>query len=164
MRAHCYDQAGFRSGYNCDDHLFTITIIAEKCAEFGIPLWVATLDFKKAFDSISHDSIWDAIGVQGVEPIYINALAKLYEDQSAQVFAEELSRNFKIEKGTKQGDLVSPILVNAVRERIMQQPKKEWNAKHYGIQLGHGDGALLNNLRFADDVVLTHTPFRRSSA
>ena len=46
----CPDQAGFRAGYNCDDHLFATTLLAEKCNEFNVPLWTATLDFKKAFD------------------------------------------------------------------------------------------------------------------
>ena len=48
------DQAGFRPNFSCDDHLFAVTLFAEKCNEFNIPMWVATLDFKKAFDSITH--------------------------------------------------------------------------------------------------------------
>ena len=38
------DQAGFRPDYSCDDHLFAITLLAEKCNEFNIPLWTATLN------------------------------------------------------------------------------------------------------------------------
>ena len=48
------DQAGFRPGYGCEDHLFTITMLAEKCSEFNVPLWIAAIDFSKAFDSINH--------------------------------------------------------------------------------------------------------------
>ena len=51
------DQAGFRSNYSCDDHLFAIALVAQKCNEYNIPMCVALLDFKKAFDSISHESI-----------------------------------------------------------------------------------------------------------
>ena len=32
-----FDQVGFRPDYSCDDHLFAITIVAEKCNEFNLP-------------------------------------------------------------------------------------------------------------------------------
>ena len=40
------DLARFRPDYNRDDHLFAITLLADKCNEFTIPLWTATLDFR----------------------------------------------------------------------------------------------------------------------
>ena len=52
LEAQSEDQAGFRPGYSCEDHLFAITLLAEKYNEYNKPLWVATLDFKKAFDSV----------------------------------------------------------------------------------------------------------------
>ena len=55
------DQAGFRPGFSCDDHLFTLSILTEKYNEFNIPLWVTTLDFKKAFDSVKHNRTWEAL-------------------------------------------------------------------------------------------------------
>eukprot|EP00973_Karenia_brevis_P033988 4690318-Karenia_brevis.AAC.1 len=45
--AQSVDQAGFRAGYSCDDHLFAVTILAELFYEFRRPLWVVTVDFKK---------------------------------------------------------------------------------------------------------------------
>ena len=48
------DQAGFKSGYACDDHLFTATMLHEKAREWGMPLWIAAIDFKKAFDTVEH--------------------------------------------------------------------------------------------------------------
>ena len=52
------DQAGFRSGFSCDDHLFAMPQLWEKHAEFRMPLWAAAVDFEKAFDSVEHDSLW----------------------------------------------------------------------------------------------------------
>ena len=77
------DQAVFRPGYSCDDHLFAVTLLAEKCSEFNMPLWTATLDFKKAFDSISHASIWEALATHGVSDLYMNLLSRLYQGQRA---------------------------------------------------------------------------------
>jgi hypothetical protein len=46
------DQAGFRSGFSCDDHLLAITLLIEICGEHKLPLWFCAIDFEKAFDSI----------------------------------------------------------------------------------------------------------------
>ena len=77
------DQAGFRPGFGCVDHIFALTSLVEKANEFSQPVWIATLDFQKAFDSVSHAAIWDALAAQGVHTAYIDMLQRLYEDQLA---------------------------------------------------------------------------------
>jgi len=54
------DQAGFRRNRNTTTHLFTTSILQETADGWQIPLWLAAVDFKKAFDSVSHDAIWTA--------------------------------------------------------------------------------------------------------
>ena len=51
------DQAGFRSSCLTTDHLATYRMTEQKCNEWGIKMWTATIDFTKAFDSITHKSI-----------------------------------------------------------------------------------------------------------
>ena len=51
------DQAGFRKTYQTTDHLATYRMLEQKCQEWRIKMWTATVDFMKAFDSISHNSI-----------------------------------------------------------------------------------------------------------
>ena len=48
------DQAGFRKSYQTTDHLATYRMVEQKCHEWGIKMWTATIDFTKAFDSITH--------------------------------------------------------------------------------------------------------------
>ena len=55
------DQAGFRSSYQTTDHLATYRMIDQGRHEWRVKMWVATIDFMKAFDSITHKSIWDAL-------------------------------------------------------------------------------------------------------
>ena len=55
------DQAGFRRGFCCDDHLFAITLIIEKMNEFHQPLWIAVVDVRKAFDTIEHGALRTAM-------------------------------------------------------------------------------------------------------
>ena len=57
------DQAGFRSSYQTTDHLATYRKIEQKCHEWSIKMWIATIDFTKAYDSITHKSIWKALKI-----------------------------------------------------------------------------------------------------
>ena len=108
------DQAGFRKTYQTTDHLATYRLICQKCQEWGIKMWTATVDFKKAFDSISHRSIWDALKSCNVNNGYIRLLMKIYRDQKASVMTDEESNIFDIQKGSKQGDPLSSLLFNTV--------------------------------------------------
>ena len=56
------DQGGFRCSYQAIDHLATYRMIEQKCH----------VDFMKAFDSINHNSIRDALKTCGVEHEYIS--------------------------------------------------------------------------------------------
>ena len=53
-----WDQAGLREEFTCGDHLFTVTMLADKCNEFSLAWWVAAIDFAKAFDSVTYWSIF----------------------------------------------------------------------------------------------------------
>ena len=70
-QAQSADQAGFRCGFSCDDHLLTAVFLMEQCAEFQLPLWMCAVDFKKAFDCVEHTSLWDSLLEQGVEKEYV---------------------------------------------------------------------------------------------
>ena len=72
--------------------------------------------------------------------------------QTGKVQGDHLSKAFDIQRGTRQGDPISPILFNACLEHIMRKLKGKWISKRWGIQVG-GAEALLK-LRFADDLLL----------
>ena len=152
--AQCPDQAGFRHNYSTVDHLFVFKMLQEKSEEFQLNTWAAALDFKKAFDSIDQLFIWEALEDQQVPIGYIRVLQDLYKEQRAKVKTDRLSRNFQIQRGTKQGDPLSSLLFNAVLEKVMRRAKENFEAKKYGVQLGTTDNSRLTNLRFADDVLI----------
>ena len=148
------DQAGFRSGFSCDDHLQSIVLLTEGLSEFNLPFWVCAVDFAKAFDSVEHSALWNALLNQGVSPRYIKLLAHLYKGQVGHISSEVLSRGFRIERGTKQGDPMSPALFNAVLEEVMRECQTGWRRKGWGVHVGDSLERRLTNLRFADDLLL----------
>ena len=145
------DQAGFRSSYQTTDHLATYRMIEQKCHEWGIKMWTATIDFTKAFDSITHKSIWNAVKSCGIEHDYISLLKKLCRDQKASVLTDK--------KGTKQGDPLSSLLFNMVLQKALEDDIPRWQKKKgMRIYLSDNDHDCLTNLRIADDVLLFASP------
>ena len=94
-------QVGFRSSHQTTDHLATHRMIDQKCHEWGNKMWAATIDFTKAFHSITHKSIWNAFKSCKIEHDYIRLLKKRYRDQKATVLTAEESDMFEIKNGTK---------------------------------------------------------------
>ena len=118
-------------------------------------MWTATIDFTKAFDSITHKSIWNALKSCGIEHDYISLLKKKYRDHKASVLTDEESNMFEIKKGTNQGDLLSSLLFNMVPQKALEDDIPRWQKKKgMGTYLSDNDHDCLTNLRFADDVPL----------
>ena len=47
-----FDQCGFRPGVRIEDALFEAENLISKTLEWNLPLWMASLDLKKAFDRV----------------------------------------------------------------------------------------------------------------
>ena len=103
---------------------------------FQMNTWAAALDFKKAFDSIDQQYLWSTLREQQVPKTYIDILQDLYRNQTARVKTDKISREFTIERGTKQGDPLSSLLFNAVLENVMRRVKECFGTNKYGIKLG----------------------------
>ena len=80
-------------------------------------MWAVTIDVTKAFDSITHKSMWNAVKSCNIEHDYIRLLMKLYRDQKATALTDEESDLFEIKKGTKQGHPLSSLLLESIGKR-----------------------------------------------
>ena len=141
------EQARFRKNFSTIDHIHTINQIIEKANEYQIKINMLFIDYCKAFDTIKHEAIWEALENQGVQNKIINIIKNLYTDAKAYLKLDRKGREFKINRGVRQGDPLSPNLFNSVLEEVFR--KTNWDK--YGLVI---DGKKLNNLRFADDVIL----------
>uniref|UniRef100_A0A3B3HG01 ribonuclease H n=1 Tax=Oryzias latipes TaxID=8090 RepID=A0A3B3HG01_ORYLA len=140
------EQAAYRRGHSTIDHLQSVVQILEKTNEYKIPIYMAFVDYEKAFDSILHKAVFEALKQHSIEEKYINILKETYDGGTAQIRNESLSRKIKIMKGVRQGDTLSPVMFTAALEEIFRRMEAE-----AGINI---NGERMNNLRFADDIIL----------
>ena len=160
MAGQTVEQASYRKGFSTEDHLLAVTLLLEKSSEHNMPVWLALVDFEKAFDTVEHVPLWRVLREQGVPQEYTSLLQFIYRDQEAFVQAGAKSRSFSVGRGVKQGDPTSALLFVAVMQSLFGKLQKRWhaaNSRRRGIKFGVDfDGSCRNllELRFADDVVL----------
>ena len=59
-------KVGFGKNFQTTDHHRTCRLIAQKNKGMRTDLWVATVDFQKAFDFDEHAAIWSALKYQSI--------------------------------------------------------------------------------------------------
>ena len=52
------NQAGFRKGRSCIDQIATLRIIIEQSEEWNSPLFMNSIEYEKALDSVDRSTLW----------------------------------------------------------------------------------------------------------
>ena len=69
------NQCGFRPGRSCDDVLFSLQAkIDIALAKQGGKLYAAMIDFKRAFDSVDNNILWETLYNVGISAQMIRIL------------------------------------------------------------------------------------------
>ena len=141
------EQASFRKGYSTTDHLQALDQITEKSNEYNLPQCIGFIDYEKAFDTVEHFAISEALRKTNVNETYINILQNIYNQATTRDYLDKLvSTEFPMHRRVRQGDPFSPKLFTAVTEEVFKKADI-----YEGVNV---DGENLTNLRFADDVAL----------
>ena len=70
-----------------------------------VPLYISTIDFKKAFDRIKHQSLWTSLAHFGIETPYIDLLKRLYAEQKGTGMTDKERDTFEIKEARSRGVL-----------------------------------------------------------
>ena len=142
-------QAGFRPGRSTIDQLFTLRQLAEKYSEKRKPLYCCYIDYQKAFDTVWQEGLWQAMRHLGYSSKTVDLLRALYGTSQSTVRVNgELTPWFTTMTGVRQGCILSPQLFNILLELVLRLAIQD---EQIGAKV---QGQYINNLRFADDIVL----------
>lgn len=145
-------QAGFRPKHSTIDHLVSIRVLMEESRLKGKPLFCCFVDFKKAFDTVPRDGLWQRMQKIGVPTHLRNAVASLYAQVRCQLkTSNTLSQEFSSNMGVKQGCPLSPTLFGLYIDRLEEFLLEFGKENDEYPTLGH---MVLTLLIYADDVVL----------
>ena len=102
----------------------TFAGLQRKQGNFRKNIYLCFIDYTKAFDSVDHDKPWKALRAMGI-PDHLNCLLRnLYAGQKETVRTLYGTTDwFKIEKGVRQGSLLSFCLFNLHTEYIMRNAR-----------------------------------------
>ncbi|KAE9412714.1 hypothetical protein Angca_003797, partial [Angiostrongylus cantonensis] len=104
------EQAGFREGFCCMDHIQNVSRVVEVCREYHLPLVLTFVDYEKAFDSVETNAILSALVDQGVDPSYIRTLSDCYRNCTTEIQLFHRPLTIPVGKRVRQGDTISPKL------------------------------------------------------
>ncbi|KAJ8710817.1 hypothetical protein PYW08_009332 [Mythimna loreyi] len=141
-------QFGFRPGLSTECAVMSLKQTVRYYTDRSTPVYAAFLDLSKAFDLVRYDILWRKLKCSGVPGELINMFKYWYDHQTNQVkWLGELSDEYRLECGVRQGGLTSPSLFNLYVNGLIDELSK--------IGVGCSiDGHCINSISYADDMVL----------
>lgn len=142
------NQFGFRAGLSTESAVLCVKNTVRYYTSRETPVHACFLDLSKAFDLVSYDILWKKLEDMKLPPVLINICKYWYGNQINRVrWSGAMSQPYRLECGVRQGGLSSPILFNLYINDLIVALS--------GTRIGcHIDGVSVNNISYADDMVL----------
>ena len=149
-------QGGFKAGYSCIDHVFTLLACVQKQFNNNRKLYVAFIDFEKCFDTINRNLLWPILIKNGIKGKLFRCIRSMYFSVKARIrCGDSLTDQIHCTLGVKQGDNCSPVLFSLFINELALEVIR--NGRHGASFLL--DPYELFILLLADDVALvSETP------
>ena len=107
-------QIGFKKGHRTSDHIFVLKSIVDKIIKNNKGrLYVAFIDFRKAYDRINRTLLLLKLQRLGINGLFYRNVKAMYSSVSYQVIVKDgLLEPIRRQYGLKQEGLLSPLLFN----------------------------------------------------
>jgi len=140
-------QKAFKEGDGLAENTEILKHVIKTAKQQKRSIYIAWLDVRKAFDSVSHESLLHAASRAGCPPPLLEYIKTIYANGRTRLkVGGKLSDPIRVTQGVKQGDPLSGVLFNLVIDWALAALDR-----NIGFRLGE---QLLSHLAFADDVVL----------
>lgn len=139
------EQAGFTSGRRIEDNLYLLQHCIRQTYERKKQLYVAALDFKKAFDFVSREKLIQVMMEYKIDSKIIQCIKEIYSKDKTKIkVCEGKEIEINITNGIRQGCTGSTTLFKLITYMILNKLQKNGcGYKDYHV--------MINTLFFADD-------------
>jgi len=105
-------QAGFRKDFRTMDNLYILQMLIEQNTHKRKKVYYFLVDFRKAFDTVPRDLLWQVLAEMGIVGRFMQCLQSMYNQDNVRVMhpTEGLSTHISCGIGVKQGCPLSPLL------------------------------------------------------
>src|SRR5206468_11607073 len=111
-------------------------------------IYLCFIDYQKAFDRVRHDKLAEVMVKAGIPDLKRRLIINLYWRQHAAVrWDGKVSREVGVERGVRQGCVISPILFNLYSEFMIKDAMEN-------VERIKFNGVNITDPRYADDAVL----------
>lgn len=144
------EQAAYRKGHGTSEQIFVLRNIVEQCIEWQSSLYINFVDFRRAFDSLDREKLWQILKSYGIPNLFIEMIKEMYNGSSSCVINNgQSSEWFSVKTGVRQGCVMSGFLFIIAVDWVM---KNTTNGKRTGIRWKFIN--QLEDLDYADDIAL----------
>ncbi|CAG9122649.1 unnamed protein product [Plutella xylostella] len=147
-------QFGFRPGLLTDSAILSLKHTVKYYTDRSTSVYACFLDLSKAFDLVNYNILWNKLSSSDVPNDVISLLRYWYGNQTNCVrWGDATSNEYRLDCGVRQGGLTSPDLFNLYIDDLIRGLR----STNVGCHIG---GVCVNNLSYADDMVLLSPSIR----
>jgi hypothetical protein len=139
------EQLGYMAGRYIGENSLILQAAIQQAKADEIA-YLLSIDFKAAFDSVSHDYLWTVMEKNGFPQVYINYVKTLYQGaESCIINSGTTTHYFPLEKSCRQGDPIAAYLFILGLEPLIQRLKRNLE----GLKIGN---TQIKIGAYADDI------------
>ncbi|XP_043494475.1 uncharacterized protein LOC122519210 [Polistes fuscatus] len=95
--------------------------LKKKSIEYNFPLYMAFIDYEKAFDSIEHWALIEELNHARIDSRYTKLIRSIFQHDRATIKMCECTNSFPIDRSIRQGDTISPKLFTLALEGVFKR-------------------------------------------